>query len=129
MRKSLFCSVFCFALSLNGCTATAPQAPAQARTLKQGETCISYSTAKHYAKPGNTIAFYPQAFSIKRPYRIIGKETVSRYNVLGMERQPRSLDELLRRHAASMGGDAVMNISKDSQKVEATVISFEKVLL
>lgn len=129
MRKSLFPYVFCLAFTLNSCTTTTTREHSAASTVKHGESLISYATPRHPAKHGNEVAFYPHESSIKRPYRIIGKETVSRYNFIGMERQSRILDELMKSLAASMGGDAVINISADKQKVEGTVISFEKVLL
>jgi hypothetical protein len=129
MRKSAFI-VFCLAFTLNACTTTTPSRPQQARnSIKHGETLVSYVTPLHKAKRGNEVAFYSHESSIKRPYRIIGKETVSRYNFIGIKRHSHRVDELMKNLAAAMGGDAIINISSDQQKVEGTVISFEKVLL
>ena len=130
MRKSFFFYVFCFAFALSACTTTQTSPSIQASTkVKHGENLISYVTHRHQAKPGNTVAFYPHESAVEHPYRIIGKETISRFNFIGMERQSKTLHELMKSLAASMGGDAVVNISADTQKVEGTVISFEKVLL
>jgi len=129
MRKSLFLYVLCFALALPGCTTTKPQSQHAAKVIKHGETLVSYTTHKHKPKPGAAVAFYPEESYLKRPYRVIGKETVSRYNFIGLERQTAALNQIMKSLAASMGGDAVINITADNQKVEGTVISFEKVLL
>lgn len=111
MRKSGLI-VFCFAFTLSACTMTTHNTPSQ-----------------NWVKPGNEVTIYPQVSAIKRPYRIIGKERVSRYNLIGLKREDQKMDELMKNLAASMGGDAIINQSSDSQKVEGTVISFEKVLL
>lgn len=121
MRKSAL-TVFCFALALSACTTVH-------HSSKEANVSISYLTSFHKAKPGNDIAFYPEAAAIHRPYRIIGKETVSRYNLIGLERPPKNLDLLMKNLAASMGGDAIIDKRMDQKKVEGTVISFEKVLL
>ena len=130
MRKSLWAYVLCFAFALTGC-ATNPSQPYHrcGAHLKPGETRVSYVTSRHTPKPATWVAFYPKSTNLKRPYRVIGKEVVSRYNFTGLERQSRTMDEIMKNLAASMGGDAVINVSADNQKVEGTVVSFEKVLL
>lgn len=130
MRKSLFLYVLCFAFALTGCTTTtAPSHQHAKKSIQHGETLISFVTPKHKPKAGTTVAFFPEESHLKRPYRIIGKETVSRYNFIGLERQTKTVNEIMKSLAASMGGDAVINVTADKQKVEGTVISYEKVLL
>ncbi len=130
MRKLFIVSAFCFAFALNGC-ATTSEAPGKRakNSLKNGEVRITYLTPKHQAKHQHGVAFYSKSSHVKHPYRIIGKESISRYDFIGLERQSKTVDDLLKSLAASMGGDAVINITADSQKVEGTVISFEKVML
>jgi len=129
MRKALLLYVYCFACTLMGCTTTTSESPTTAITLKKGHAYLTYLNSQHKPKRGNSIAFYSKESAIKHPYRIIGKETISRYNIIGLERQPQTLDELMKNLAASMGGDAIINITTDKQKIEGTVVSFEKVLL
>lgn len=130
MRKSFVLCAFCFAFALTGCATTTTSRSHHAKNgLKQGEVRIAYLTSHHKPKSKHGVAFYTKPSHIKHPYRIIGKETISRYNFIGLERQGRTIDELLRNWAASMGGDAVINITADKQKIEGTVISFEKVML
>jgi hypothetical protein len=129
MRKPLVLSVLCFAFALTACSTTTSPSQHARKTPKQGETIISFATLKHTPKIGTPVAFIPEESYLKRPYRIIGKETVSRYNFIGLKRQTKTVDQIMKNMAASMGGDAVINISADNQKVEGTVISFEKVLL
>ena len=130
MRMSFILYVLCFAFALTGCTTPLPKSQHATKTIKQGEAMISYATAKHKPKGGgNIVAFYPREANLKRPYRIIGKEIVSRYNFIGLERRTKTMNEIMKNLAASMGGDAVINITADNLKVEGTVISFERVLL
>jgi len=126
MRKSLLLCLLCFISILAGCTTMNSESP---KNLKKGQACITYLTFKHQPKRGHIIAFYSEKTFIKRPYRIIGKETISRYNLIGFERQTKILQDLMKSLAASMGGDAVINITSDKMKIEGTVISFEKVIL
>ncbi len=129
MRKAIFLYIFCLAYILTGCTTTASDSQTARPPLKKGHAYLSYQTAKHAAKRGNKIAFYSQESFIQHPYRIIGKETISRYNLIGFERQDKTLNELMKNLAAAMGGDAIVNITSDKQKIEGTVIAFEQVLL
>jgi len=97
--------------------------------IQPGESRVSFVTTKHKAKPHNAVTVYSNHDHLQRPYRIIGKEVVSRYNFIGLERQSKALNDIMQNLAASMGGDAIINLKVDNQKIEGTVISFEKIVL
>lgn len=130
MRQSVWIYVLCIVLVLSGCT-TNPAKPRAhcSHRIQPGETQISYLSNKHPPKTDNWIALYPGSTNPDRPYRVIGKEVVSRYNYVGLERPSKTVDEIMKTLAASMGGDAVIKVSQDQQKVEGTVIAFEKMVL
>jgi hypothetical protein len=126
MLKSFCIYALCVALGLSGCTTTY-QHPVCSGKIKSSEATIPYPS--HRKSPYGGIAFYQQKAAIKRPYRIIGKETISRYNFVGLERQSATVNDLLRKVAISMGGDAIIDIRQDPLTVEGTVISYERALL
>ena len=65
-----------------------------------------------------------------RPYKIVGKATVSKYNIVGIKRQEATMRDIMRQLAASLDGDAVIEIhNKDDKTVTATVIAYNRVLV
>lgn len=57
---------------------------------------------------------------------MIAKESVSTFNLGGIKRQDAAIHDALRDIAASLGGDAVINITKDETHATGTIVSFEK---
>ena len=73
-----------------------------------------------------TVSFYSNDKPLKHPYKILGKATVSKYNLVGIKRQEAVLKDKLRNLAAAAGGDAVINITRSKDAVTGTIITFEK---
>jgi len=117
----------CFAFTLTACTAS--YKPHSTAKIKHGEMIVSYTTIPHKSKSATAVAIYSKASLVNHPYRVIGQETVSRYNLIGMERKPLTVNHIMKDLAASIGGDAIMDVTEDGTRVEGTIISFEKVLL
>lgn len=82
--------------------------------------------AQYFPKNPMTVSFYPTGKDPKHPYVVLGKETISKYNVVGIKRQEASIHDAMRNLAAAMGGDAVINIQLDGKTVTGTVIAYEK---
>lgn len=72
-----------------------------------------------------SIAFYKENEKPTTPYKVVGKETVSQYNLVGIKRQEASIHDAMRDLAASMGGDAIIDVVHDDKTVSGTVIGFE----
>ncbi len=72
-----------------------------------------------------TVALYSAGTRPEHPYKIIAKKSISKYNLVGIKRQEAVIHDALRNIAASMGGDAVINITKDDKKVTCEVVRFE----
>ncbi len=96
--------------------------------------CASYQCCDQTAKASQpqsmqknpiSVAFYKENEKPKAPYKVIGKETVSKYNIVGIKRQEASIHDAMRSLAASMGGDAVIDVKHDDKTVSGTVIGFE----
>jgi hypothetical protein len=71
------------------------------------------------------VAFYNKGKAPTHPYQVIAKESVSQYNMGGIKRQEAIIHDVLRQLAASVGGDAVINITKDNGKICGEVVKFK----
>lgn len=91
-----------------------------AQNLKQ-----KTSANKKCRKNPMTVSFYQTTESLNIPYTIIGNETISKYNTVGIKRQQATIHDAMRTLAASMGGDAIVNIRHDENTVSGTVIAYQ----
>ena len=72
------------------------------------------------------VSFYTKDNAqLTTPYKILGRESVSKYNLVGIKRQEASIRDSMRKIAASMGGDAIIEENRNSRIVTGTVVSFE----
>ena len=58
-------------------------------------------------------------------YTVLGKAIISEYNPVGIKRQEACIRDALRNLAATMGGDAVIELDKNNKTVTGTVIAFD----
>lgn len=72
-----------------------------------------------------SVAFYKENEKPTAPYKVIGKETISKYNFAGIKRQEANIHDAMRNLAASMGGDAIIDVVHDDKTVSGTVIGFD----
>lgn len=82
------------------------------------------SSASLHKKNPLTISFYSKN-KLKSPYIVIGKESISKFNMGGNKRQEASIRDGMRELAAAMGGDAVINIKHDANTISGTVIAYQ----
>lgn len=109
-----------FSLSLIGCATTNTNANTHTTAKK------SFNLSENAIKKNPiTVAFYTGENKPKKPYIIIGKETVSKYNKVGIKRQEAHIRDAMRHIAATLGGDAVINISNDANTVTGTIIAYK----
>ncbi len=71
------------------------------------------------------VAVYTEKQSPTTPYTILGKAIISKYNSRGIKRQEACIRDAMRNLAATMGGDAVINLNKDDKTVTGTVIAYQ----
>jgi len=62
-------------------------------------------------------------------YKIIGKARVSKFNLFGKKRQEDTLHEMIKKLAASIGGDGLINIQNNEKELQANVIAYQKILI
>ena len=71
-----------------------------------------------------TVAVYVRE-TPQKPYVVVGREIISKYNLGGIKRQEASLRDTMRDLAASVGGDAVINVEHHNDKITATIIAYD----
>lgn len=118
MRLSLLAMIM-IGFALSGCS-TMNGTPA---THNQSQKTINTASKIHYKDPLE-VSFYP-AGKPSKPFTVLGQTTVSKYNTAGHKRQEATIHDALRTKAASMGGDAIIDIQRDDNSVSGTVIAYQ----
>lgn len=102
-------------------------------------SCTSYTDIDHVnSLPKNTpqkskvmkknpiaVTFYKKGERPPLPFKVLGKEVVSKYNLVGVKRQEASIHDAMRKLAANLGGDAVIDVNHDEKSVSGIVIAFQ----
>jgi len=70
------------------------------------------------------VSFYPKGKNPGTPYTVIGEAAVSKYNASGIKRQDAVIHDAMRTLAASMGGDAVIDVKHTNKSVVGQVIAW-----
>jgi hypothetical protein len=114
---------------LSAC-ATPNHSPTQlAANLINRQQVTTTTTESYPSKPVQTVSLYNNEKTPHTAYRIIGIATVSKFNLFGMKRQDDILNDMIKKLAASIGGDGLININSNEEKIEANVIAFQKILI
>lgn len=82
-------------------------------------------TTTELKKDPLTVAFYTKG-KPKVPYKIIGEQRISRFNVGGNKRHAGSVRDGMCELAAAMGGDAVIDVRHDDNTISGKVVAFEQ---
>jgi hypothetical protein len=64
-----------------------------------------------------------------RPYTVLGKTTISKFNVAGIKRQEAIMRDIMRQRAAALNGDAVIDVKNNDKEISATVIAYKEILV
>lgn len=113
---------------LSNCSSTHTPSTNLANNLNRQS--VTLTTAQNYpAKNPKTVTIYTTTQSPQTAYRVIGVAKVSKYNLMGMQRQETTITDMMKHLAASIGGDGLMNITNHDDHMQANVIAFEKILI
>lgn len=100
-------------------------------TAHHTEAQAQYTTPTTPAMPATRIkknpiavSFYPKGKNPGMPYTVIGEAAVSKYNASGIKRQDAVIHDAMRTLAASMGGDAVIDVKHTNQSVVGQVVAW-----
>jgi hypothetical protein len=125
MRALYLLILIYITIVISGCSyfQSQPQQPIDTAITQQPVSKKMAVLGECYKKNPIDVALYIHE-NPNKPYIVIGKEIISKYNLSGIKRQTACLHDTMRNLAASMGGDAVMNIRPYHNKIIATVIAY-----
>jgi PBP1b-binding outer membrane lipoprotein LpoB len=113
MRTLYLLIVINVALIVSGCSSmTKPHPPEE---YSPPPTCHH-----HHKDPVNVSFLYREIPN--RPYRVLGVAEVSKFNTRGIKRQDATIRDLMREQAASLDGDAIIDIKNFSVRPSCTGI-------
>ncbi len=114
MKLTHLIVIVSFGLALSGCTSTA----------KSNNATLSIKKSPPVINP-ISVTLYTGKQKPHKPYVVLGHETVSKYNMVGIKRQEANLKDSIRHLAATRGGDAVIEITNHPDSISYTVISYK----
>jgi hypothetical protein len=109
-----------FGLVLSGCATTT-----KSNTIATPAPTAPIQPQKNTAKNPISVTIYAGKQKPEKPYVVLGHETVSKYNIVGIKRQEANLKDSIRHLAATLGGDAVIEITNQVDSISYTVISYK----
>lgn len=112
-----------------GCTTSGQSSTQLASNFINRQHVVATTKESYAPKNPKNIALYAKNEKPLSPYRIIGIATVSKHNLIGMQRQDNTLHEMMKKLAASIGGDALINISDNTENMQASIIQFQRILI
>lgn len=119
MKRVSTIFVLIMSTGLTLCSCTTPLTPSSDQTSSTG-----IQPKKIWIKKDpSTIALLKGAYEEDSHYTVIGKATVSKYDVAGIKRQKAIIKDRLRELAASIGGDAIIHVKNKGKNVIGTVVT------
>ena len=115
---------------ITSCCQTCGRSPTQMASniiQRQNVTTITHQTFP--AKNPQTVALYTKESAPHTAYRVIGMATVSKKNLLGVERQDETVHSMMKNLAASIGGDGLIDVGQSGDDVQGKVIAYQKILI
>jgi hypothetical protein len=108
--------------TLSGCSSISSVQPVNKQVQNSSKTAPPIQ--KCHRNPME-VSFYTNGVNPSNPYTVVGNASVSQYNMAGNKRQEATIHDAMRSAAASMGGDAVINLKRNDATVSGTVIAYQ----
>jgi hypothetical protein len=123
MRPLYLLSIINVALIMSGCAANVSH-----QTLETDhQTTVTPAPCRAHKDPINVSVITKEKPA--QPYKVVGKTRVSKYNVVGFRRQEAVIRDIMRQLAASVDGDAVIDVKNNDKEITATVITYQHALV
>lgn len=129
MRTLKLMTTVTVTLLLQSCSTPSRYPTEVASNIIHRQSVVSTVPMDFPVKGAHQVAIFTEARTPHAPYRIIGVAKVSKYNLLGMQRQDDTMHSMIKTLAASIGGDGVIDIDHTSDGMQAKVIAFQKILI
>lgn len=117
------------AFLLGGCATKGQSSTQVASNFINRQHVVTTTQDTYPAKNPQSVAVYSADKTPHAPYRVIGVATVSKYNLLGMQRKEDTVHDMMKKLAASVGGDGLINMSTGNESVQANIIAFQKIMI
>jgi hypothetical protein len=131
MKKLNSWIVACLSIALAACSTVSSQEPVDLLKNKvnnspnQPPLIKPLCPAPTKKKNPLNVSLYNPGIKPVQNYKVLGQESISKFNQSGIKRQKANIHDLMRTIAAAMGGDAVINLKYDKKIVSGTVIKYE----
>lgn len=122
LSPALIVSYVCLALA--GCSTIHSTRPATTPVPVAKTTSVNAKCKCHKKTNPLAVSLYPRAIDLNVRYTVLGEAKVSRYNMGGLKRQDAIIHDVMRTVAASMGGDAIVDIKGTGDMVSGKVIKY-----
>ena len=114
---------------LSACTNYYSSPTQLASNLIQRQTITKTTEESYPIKPTQSISLYTDEKTPHAAYRVIGIASVSKFNLFGKKRPEDALHEMIKKLAASIGGDGLIDIQNNEKELQANVIAYQKILI
>jgi len=104
-------------------TALVERVNSRQQPTAQAEATHEGSQAVHARNASEVKLFF--ADKPTEPFRELGRVSSGKFGTLGKSRKREAIDDELKKKAAEMGGDAVINITEDFASVSGVVVAFK----
>ena len=118
--KYLFLSLLCFVMT--GCETT-QHITQQTKQTVDGVQVVNISK-RQYSPTNPECVFFIKGKKLNTSYQKIAVISVDHYNLVGIKRQQAIIDDLLKNNAASLGGNAIIDVHENDGKIVGHVIRF-----
>jgi hypothetical protein len=130
MRPSYsFLTTLALAFLLESCSTPGQSTPQVASNFIHRQHVVTTTKETYPPKNPQIVALYINDKGPHAPYRVIGVATISKRNLFGIERQDATLHEMMKKLAASVGGDGLINVSSNNESMQANIIAFQKIMI
>jgi len=115
---------------LTACTSTSTRSPTRtASNFIHNQKIIASAKSYYPKKNPHSVRFYTPEKPPLAPYKVIAKASVSKRNLLGIKREHKAVQHMMKQLAASIGGDGLIDIRDNHHSLEARVIAYQKILI
>lgn len=113
-KLGLVCAVS--SIFLCGCTAS------DMNTMISGGESISTSTSKHQPTQTDQVKLYYPGTDKPKHYQVIGRVSANNDNMMGIPHSHQTISNELKKRAAAIGANGVINITSDLERTSGDAI-------
>lgn len=130
MRKSIHLLSTITIVSLLSSCCHPHRSPTQlASNFIQRQQVVATTNEYYPKKNPLAVTIYNNGQAPRLPYRVIGVATISKHNLLGVQRQNQTMNNMMKTLAADFGGDGLINLNENDKTIQAHIIAYQRILI